>query len=239
MDGKVPWKKDRESTSCEHCEVSFGLLRRKHHCRRCGGIYCNDCCGEKVKGILGYGETLQRVCKSCRDTLAAIKETGSCRPRERSVVVLGAHQLGKLEICCAIDKALGDPASPNHTKPVKYRGSEYTVHVMDVEGGPELFRPSLTVGAHAFVIVFNISDRASFVAGQQLVESVSLSGPSRVIMMTGHKMEGSTRSVATEEGKLFSGKHKDVYYRELSGRSVHEVLDFVNDIVARIADKEV
>jgi hypothetical protein len=238
MDEKVPWKNDRECTICEHCEVNFGILRRKHHCRRCGGIYCNECCGEKVKGILGYGETLQRVCISCRDTLAAIKETGSSRPRERRMVVVGAHQTGKTEICCAVDKALGDPSSPNHTKPVKYRGSEYTVHVVDVEGGPELFRPSYTIGVHAFVIVFNVGDRSSFVSAQQLVERVALFGPSRLIMLTGHKCEGTVRAVSTEEGKLWSAKHGCVY-RELSSRSHHEVVDFVNDIVARIADSEV
>ena len=30
--------------NCQKCSVKFGLLNRKHHCRACGGVFCNDCC---------------------------------------------------------------------------------------------------------------------------------------------------------------------------------------------------
>jgi hypothetical protein len=34
---------DSESTSCLVCGQSFTLLRRRHHCRQCGRLVCNDC----------------------------------------------------------------------------------------------------------------------------------------------------------------------------------------------------
>ncbi|KAI5477216.1 putative ketoreductase [Pseudohyphozyma bogoriensis] len=39
---KALWKPDHEAVACseEHCSVRFGLIDRKHHCRRCGQIFC-------------------------------------------------------------------------------------------------------------------------------------------------------------------------------------------------------
>ena len=28
---------------CQVCTKDFHLLRRRHHCRGCGEVYCNDC----------------------------------------------------------------------------------------------------------------------------------------------------------------------------------------------------
>ena len=190
-----------------------------------------------MKGIVGYGDAPQRVCIACRDTLAAIKETGSSRPRERRMIVAGAHQSGKTSLCCAIDKALGDPVSTNHTKPIKYRGSEYSVHVVDIDGGPEVFRLPSTVGVHAFVVLFNVGERSDLQSVQQLLDRIALSGPGRLVVVAGHKLDGVPRAVTVEEGKLFATKNSCVY-RELSSRSHHEAVDFLNDIVARIADSE-
>lgn len=37
------WKADAEVNACEKCRKGFTILRRKHHCRRCGGIFCDAC----------------------------------------------------------------------------------------------------------------------------------------------------------------------------------------------------
>ncbi|GME85185.1 unnamed protein product [Ambrosiozyma monospora] len=37
------WKPDSSATKCLNCKTNFTLLRRKHHCRRCGYIFCSDC----------------------------------------------------------------------------------------------------------------------------------------------------------------------------------------------------
>ena len=37
------WKPNAHATKCEKCSVPFTFMTRKHHCRRCGGIFCDAC----------------------------------------------------------------------------------------------------------------------------------------------------------------------------------------------------
>ncbi|ESK95584.1 isoform b [Moniliophthora roreri MCA 2997] len=39
------WKPDSLATSCDSffCRVSFTLFERRHHCRKCGGVFCKAC----------------------------------------------------------------------------------------------------------------------------------------------------------------------------------------------------
>ncbi|CAO3617309.1 unnamed protein product [Cunninghamella blakesleeana] len=43
---KLHWKPDSESECCEYegCATYFGIFERRHHCRRCGDIFCNQHC---------------------------------------------------------------------------------------------------------------------------------------------------------------------------------------------------
>lgn len=66
------WKADSSVHKCEHadCGKRFDLLVRRHHCRRCGGIFCSE--HSKRTMSLTYdakptkeGGSLQRVCEAC------------------------------------------------------------------------------------------------------------------------------------------------------------------------------
>ncbi|KAG8231950.1 hypothetical protein J437_LFUL008870 [Ladona fulva] len=48
------WSPDGENERCVRCRSKFDFLNRKHHCRRCGQVYCKACCFIK--------EVLQRMC---------------------------------------------------------------------------------------------------------------------------------------------------------------------------------
>jgi hypothetical protein len=69
------WKADAEVNACENkkCGKAFAILRRKHHCRRCGGIFCDACTTKRrpLKNPLDKTGRLTgtvpgcRVCDSC------------------------------------------------------------------------------------------------------------------------------------------------------------------------------
>ncbi|KPJ10135.1 Putative 1-phosphatidylinositol-3-phosphate 5-kinase [Papilio machaon] len=59
------WMPDDISRECYECAARFGALRRRHHCRVCGQIFCSRCCSQRVPGqIFGCAGGL-RVCTYC------------------------------------------------------------------------------------------------------------------------------------------------------------------------------
>lgn len=59
------WVADEFGPVCFACSTQFTLLRRRHHCRNCGNIFCNACASNYVPLIqYGYFKPV-RVCKRC------------------------------------------------------------------------------------------------------------------------------------------------------------------------------
>lgn len=54
---------------CHRCRSQFTMIRRKHHCRACGQVFCGDCSG-KSSTIPKFGiERDVRVCESCYEDI--------------------------------------------------------------------------------------------------------------------------------------------------------------------------
>ena len=43
------WLADSSSDVCMMCKIPFDLLIRRHHCRKCGLIFCGGCCSNYIK----------------------------------------------------------------------------------------------------------------------------------------------------------------------------------------------
>ena len=63
------WKSDTNSPSCGSCGSTFWILRRRHHCRVCGDVFCRPCSSVLMRldshcqlNSMGY---LSRVCSTC------------------------------------------------------------------------------------------------------------------------------------------------------------------------------
>jgi hypothetical protein len=63
---REPWSRDDGAATCSLCSiVAFDLLHRRHHCRRCGRVACELCCGgRRPLPDLGYAAPV-RVCREC------------------------------------------------------------------------------------------------------------------------------------------------------------------------------
>ncbi|XP_076459398.1 RUN and FYVE domain-containing protein 2-like [Babylonia areolata] len=61
------WASDESATHCKQCTKEFSISRRKHHCRHCGDIYCNECSDNKMP--LPSSSRPVRVCDLCHTQL--------------------------------------------------------------------------------------------------------------------------------------------------------------------------
>ncbi|XP_060562107.1 FYVE, RhoGEF and PH domain-containing protein 4-like [Ruditapes philippinarum] len=78
------WVKDEEVTMCMSCQDKFTAIKRRHHCRACGKVFCNKCSSKKVQ--LAYDSNqMNRVCQKCYDILK--KGKGSVSSLELSTEV--------------------------------------------------------------------------------------------------------------------------------------------------------
>jgi hypothetical protein len=76
------WRDDSESNKCQGCREYFveGIFTTgKHHCRRCGGLFCSKCSSKKLnlavaltgKNTTAKNVTNARVCIQCYDQVKA------------------------------------------------------------------------------------------------------------------------------------------------------------------------
>jgi len=65
---EVDWEDDNKVNACPVCSTAFGMFTRKHHCRRCGKVYCDKCTHKKIAMTRYLYADPQRVCKSCLPT---------------------------------------------------------------------------------------------------------------------------------------------------------------------------
>ena len=226
---RAPWKHDSEAAACDRCKQPFNVFRRRHHCRRCGGIFCDECCSERVSGISGYGEGKHRICKICKGTTALCGGLKPARVRERKICVVGVHGVGKTALVtqyidhifaedtgpggaamasnppAEADGAAGAAAPPSATtrsKTVRCRGSDYLLSILDAtaQATGEVFQPVHSIGTCAYLVVFALDDRASFAAARALRERILDCGGFDVpLVLVANKDDRPGRTVTPEE----------------------------------------
>ncbi|KAL3522105.1 hypothetical protein ACH5RR_014939 [Cinchona calisaya] len=54
-----------DSSHCQGCSSQFTFINRKHHCRRCGGLFCNSCTQQRMV-LRGQGDSPVRICDPCK-----------------------------------------------------------------------------------------------------------------------------------------------------------------------------
>ncbi|KAK7368912.1 hypothetical protein VNO80_10945 [Phaseolus coccineus] len=54
-----------DASHCQGCSSQFTFINRKHHCRRCGGIFCGSCTLQRMV-LRGQGDSPVRICEPCK-----------------------------------------------------------------------------------------------------------------------------------------------------------------------------
>jgi hypothetical protein len=74
------WQKDSEVHTCHKCHTKFGVFTRKHHCRECGCIFCDNCTKHRVtldQPLIENGRDKRPGVKDCRVCDDCYRQLGS------------------------------------------------------------------------------------------------------------------------------------------------------------------
>lgn len=77
--GPPRWSRDEDHARCQRCQLDFSLLRRRHHCRKCGHCLCDKCAPPTNNAplpLFGY-RTPVRQCVDCLPLPGGPGETGA------------------------------------------------------------------------------------------------------------------------------------------------------------------
>ncbi len=69
----VIWEPDDSRNSCNFCLALFSAVRRRHHCRACGLLVCNNCSRDRQR-VPAVGLLPVRVCDACKISSIASKK---------------------------------------------------------------------------------------------------------------------------------------------------------------------
>ncbi|XP_044763378.1 myotubularin-related protein 3 isoform X2 [Coccinella septempunctata] len=65
----IKWVPDHAVTRCTNCNIKFWIGKRKHHCRKCGNIFCADCSENSTPLPSEQLYDPVRVCTGCYNKL--------------------------------------------------------------------------------------------------------------------------------------------------------------------------
>ncbi|KAF8767342.1 Zinc finger FYVE domain-containing protein 1 [Argiope bruennichi] len=132
------WIKNSNISHCGYCSKQFEDLETKHHCRMCGGGFCEECASES-KVVPTWGSSPVRVCKKCfqNDNVSNVQNLHN--PPEVTVRKIGEAVHTTLgTMASAVSYPLGfikDSARPSYWVP----DHELThCHVCKTEFGPKV-----------------------------------------------------------------------------------------------------
>lgn len=86
---KPRWVPDEDTFICYHCASKFTPIRRKHHCRQCGRVFCSQCCNLKMQlKHLSYTSP-ERVCILCKHFVTLLFKAQSTDRRQKLEALVG------------------------------------------------------------------------------------------------------------------------------------------------------
>ncbi|KAH9323675.1 hypothetical protein KI387_018314, partial [Taxus chinensis] len=80
-----------DASHCQGCSSQFTFFNRKHHCRRCGGLFCNNCTLQRMY-LRGQGDQPVRICNPCKDLEEAARFTARQGRKSQAAKVAGGSR---------------------------------------------------------------------------------------------------------------------------------------------------
>jgi len=85
------WVDDSSVDACMQCTTVFGVLKRKHHCRNCGRIFCDKCTSKSAFVPRLNSKKKERVCDGCFFVLSAATNVATLNVDNPSVTLVSSY----------------------------------------------------------------------------------------------------------------------------------------------------
>lgn len=224
------WVSNSARAACVACGNSFTCIRRRHHCRRCGDIFCEQCSQKRRElTLFGYTKQAVRVCLDCYG--AAVDESELCQNISRlakgeifrkygdflkTTYRFGLILSGKLRL------AYWEPYEVHHTHPSvsKIKGINVSQMSGVFDAGGNTIRVEGYESGAAKRIVFDTDTPQQKAFWLRFLGILSArrrlaSDPLFTALLTGEKSRSSpSSSHATERTKLNDDRNRRVYSSE-------------------------
>eukprot|EP00928_Gymnodinium_smaydae_P034491 TRINITY_DN24425_c0_g1_i1.p1 TRINITY_DN24425_c0_g1~~TRINITY_DN24425_c0_g1_i1.p1 ORF type:complete len:320 (+),score=60.68 TRINITY_DN24425_c0_g1_i1:94-1053(+) len=82
------WQRDEDVSACPTCNVGFTTTVRRHHCRQCGGVFCDDCTRSRLRLPKLPNAGKVRTCDRCAAALGELNATGFEEDLEASTQII-------------------------------------------------------------------------------------------------------------------------------------------------------
>lgn len=80
---------------CTGCREKFTMINRKHHCGKCGNLYCGNCTSNKEN--LNNSAIKERICISCSTRAFLLRRKAKAPKKIAKSIVVKSAKFGKLE----------------------------------------------------------------------------------------------------------------------------------------------
>ncbi|KAK4469219.1 hypothetical protein MN116_006793 [Schistosoma mekongi] len=142
------WMQDENCKFCFECGARFTTIRRKHHCRVCGRIFCSQCSNQMVEGTQIGLDGLQRACSYCAEVLITTNTSKSENSLEkhsdRSLNTDNVHGLKKkLSLMEKSQKNISRPNSvPSHVSHLSSHNIHMNTGLLNISNSKALLNPA-------------------------------------------------------------------------------------------------
>ncbi|PIN17829.1 hypothetical protein CDL12_09501 [Handroanthus impetiginosus] len=121
-----------DASHCQGCSSQFTFINRKHHCRRCGGIFCGSCTQQRMV-LRGQGDSPVRICEPCKKLEEAARF--EMRYGHKSRASKGGSRFGSKKDDDILNQSLGNEDRLFSTQKASASCSNIQDVAMHVEGG--------------------------------------------------------------------------------------------------------
>ncbi|KAF7727960.1 1-phosphatidylinositol-3-phosphate 5-kinase [Apophysomyces ossiformis] len=161
---KQYWMPDEQCKECYKCRKSFTLLRRRHHCRACGQIFCSKCASHIIPGKIFKQKGQVRVCNFCFSELHigdTLYTSGKDPPMPKATVQQETSQYP--EVIPSQQPPLAAPKMQIPTTAFKktnatYGGDSATTFALEIPTHSDAYRTKRRAGVHQPGISRSVTD---------------------------------------------------------------------------------